>query len=262
MTSLLDSKTTIIYGGAGHLGRAIASTFASEGARVFLAGRTLANLQAAADQVEAETGTRPGVAEVDALDEAAVEAYVASVAETAGSVDVSFNLITRGDVQGTPLVDLSVDDLLRPIDVGVRSAFITARAAARRMTAQGGGVILYLTSATSSGPVPMMGGTGPADAATETLMQALAAETGRGGVRVHGIWTAAVAGTLTDEAIKAVDPNGPSPAEVEAMLSGMALLGRVPRLQEVADVAAFLASDKASGMTASIANVTAGLVAR
>jgi enoyl-[acyl-carrier-protein] reductase (NADH) len=106
-----------------------------------------------------------------------------------------------------------------------------------------------------------MGGTGPADAATETFLRYLAAETGRQGVRVVGIYTAGVADTLTREKLRAVSDAAPDPDEVERMLSQMAMLGRTPRVAQVADTAAFLASDRASGMTATIANVTCGLFA-
>ena len=55
---------------------------------------------------------------------------------------MSLNLISRGDVQGTPLVEMSADDLLRAVVNGLRTNFITARAAARQMIQQGAGVIL------------------------------------------------------------------------------------------------------------------------
>ena len=143
---------------------------------------------------------------LDALDEAAVDAHVADVAARHGSLDISFNLIARGDVQGIPLVDMTADDLLRAVDTGLRSNFITARAAARHMAAQGSGVILHLNSASGAGAMPGMGSTGPADAAIEAFMRYLAAETGPSGVRVCGIWTAGVAESLTQDKI------APSPA--------------------------------------------------
>jgi NAD(P)-dependent dehydrogenase (short-subunit alcohol dehydrogenase family) len=183
-------------------------------------------------------------------------------AET-GGVDVSLNLINRGDVQGTPLVDMTTDDLLRAVVTGLRSNFITARAAARRMIEQGSGVILHLNSASGAGAMPGMGSTGPADAATETFMRYLAAEVGPGGVRVCGIWTAGVAETLSDEKIAAVGGDGaPTAQTAQQMIAGMAALRRVPGLADVAEAAAFLASGRATGMTGSMANVTCGLVLR
>lgn len=122
-------------------------------------------------------------------------------------------------------------------------------------------MILSLTSGSSKGTMPMMGGTGPADAATETFLRYLAAEVGPDGVRVVGIHTAGVVETLTPEKIGMVDSGGPDPEEVVTMLVAMAMLRRAPRLADVTETAAFLASDRASGITASVVNVTCGLVA-
>ena len=262
MTELLEGKTAIIYGGGGGIGGGVARTFAREGARVFLVGRTREKLDAVAKDITSASGSAE-VAVVDALDEQAVDAHVRAVAAEAGSVDVSFNLITRGDVQGTPLVDMTTDDLLRAVVTGLQSSFLTARAAARRMIAQGSGVILHLNSASGAGAMPGMGSTGPADAATEAFMRYLAAEVGPHGVRVCGIWTAGVAETLTSEKLKAVGGgSAPAPEQVLEMIGAMAALRRTPRLADVAEVAAFLASDRAAGMTGAMANVTCGLVLR
>ena len=170
MTSLLHNKTSIIYGAGGGLGSGIALTFAREGATVFLAGRTRRSLERVAAQIEA-AGGRAEVSVVDALDAAAVDEHVQAVVADAGGVDGSLNLISRGDVQGTPLIEMRVSDLMAPVTAGLRSNFLTARAAARQMVSQGSGVILSLTSGSSRGAAPLMGGTGPADAATEALMR-------------------------------------------------------------------------------------------
>ena len=247
MTQLLESKNAIIYGAGGSLGGAVARTFAREGAAVFLAGRHAEPLKAVAADVTAAGGTAE-VAVVDALDEEAVAAHAADVVARRGTLDVSFNLITRGDVQGIPFLDLATN-------------FVTARAAARHMVPQGSGVILSLTSASSIGTAPAMGGTGPADAAIEALMRYLAAEWGPSGVRVVGLWTAGVVESLTDEKIGAVaGPGAPSAAQLREMLAQAATLRRSPRLEDVAETALFLASDRAAAVTASIVNVTCGLV--
>ena len=111
--------------------------------------------------------------------------------------------------------------------------------------------------------MPGMGSTGPADAATEAFMRYLAAETGPQGVRVCGIWTAGVAETLTKEKLAAVaGENAPDPQVAIDMIAGMAALRRAPRLADVAEAAAFLASDRAAGITGTMTNVTSGLVLR
>jgi NAD(P)-dependent dehydrogenase (short-subunit alcohol dehydrogenase family) len=259
---LLENKIAIVYGAGGGIGGGVARTFAKEGARVFLAGRTRKTLEAVAADIRAAGGAAE-VAAVDALDEQSVEKHANDVVTKAGRIDVSFNLITRGDVQGRPLVEMTPDELLRAVDNGLRSSFLTTRAAARSMIKQGSGVILHLNSASGDGAQPGMGSTGPADAATESFMRYLAAELGPYGIRVCGIWTAGVAETLTQEKLAAVAGENAPP--VEAALAGIAAgaaLRRTPRLADVADAAAFLASDRAAGITATMLNVTSGLVLR
>jgi NAD(P)-dependent dehydrogenase (short-subunit alcohol dehydrogenase family) len=250
---LLEHKNAIIYGAGGNIGRGVALTFAREGARVFLAGRTREKLDAVAKDIQSAGGSAE-VAVVDALDEQAVEAHVRAVAAQAGSIDTSINLITRGDVQGTRLLDMRTDDFLGPITAGVRSNYLTARAAARHMVQQGSGVILMITSgsgeAWTSPEVWPMGGTGPADAATESFMRYQAAEVGPRGVRVACLWTAGV--VLEKDPLQSA----------KDMLVSMSMLRKRPTIQEFADTAAFIASDRGSGITASVINVNSGISAR
>jgi NAD(P)-dependent dehydrogenase (short-subunit alcohol dehydrogenase family) len=254
MTSLLEGKTAIIYGAGGGIGSAVARTFAREGAHVHLAGRTREPLEALA----AEIGDAAELAVLDVLDEHAVDEHARSV----GRIDVSFNLATRGDVQGTPLLEMRADDLLRAVDNGLLATFYTARAAARAMVEQGGGVILGLTSGSAKGAHPGMGSTGPADAASEAFLRYLAAEIGPAGVRVLGIYTAGVAETLSAEKLAKVNP-ALAGVDVQMVVQGIAgatMLRRAPALDHVAETAAFLASDRAGSLTGTIVNATCGMV--
>lgn len=262
MGGLLEGRNAIVYGGGGSLGGGVARAFAREGAQVFLVGRTRETLEAVAKDVEAAGGAAE-VAVFDALDEQAVDDHVRDVVSTAGSVDVSFNLIMRGDVQGIPLVEMTTDDLMRAVVNGLRTNFLTARAAGRRMAEQRSGVILHLNSASGAGAMPGMGSTGPADAAVEAFMRYLAAELGPQGVRVCGIWTAGVADSFTKEKLASVGgPGMPDVDTIVEMISGMAALRRAPRIADVAEAATFLASDRAAGITGTMTNVTCGLVLR
>ena len=257
---MLENKNAIIYGGGGAIGSAVAKEFAKEGARLFLVGRTREKLEAVARDVEAAGGSAE-VAVLDALDEEAVEDHARTVAAQAGSIDVSFNLITRGDVQGIPLIDMTADDLLRAVVNGLHSNFLTARAAARRMVEQGSGVILALDSGSANGS-PMMGSTGPADAATDTFIRNLAAEIGPQGVRAVGIWTAGLPETLSPETLAAVDSKFEDEAAFRGLIENldrMRMTRRSPRLEEVAATAAFLASEKAGAITGTFVNVTSGM---
>jgi NAD(P)-dependent dehydrogenase (short-subunit alcohol dehydrogenase family) len=256
---LLENKNAVIYGAGGSIGGAVAREFAREGARVFLTGRTREKLEAVANDIKSEGGSAE-VAELDALDEQAVDEHARKVAEKAGSIAISFNLITRGDVQTIPLVEMTTEDFVRPITTGITANFISARAAARHMIEQGSGVILALDSGSANGS-PMMGGTGPADAATDTFVRNLAAEIGPQGVRVVGIWTAGLPETFSKEKLEAVDSKFRDEAAFEGLLESldqMRMTRRSPRLAEVAAVAAFLASDRAGAITGTFVNVTSG----
>jgi NAD(P)-dependent dehydrogenase (short-subunit alcohol dehydrogenase family) len=262
MSTLLDGKNAVIYGAGGGIGSGVARTFAREGALVFLVGRTRESLDAVADAITADGG-QAEVAVLDATDEAAVDAHIEDIVTRHGSMDVSFNLVSRGDAQGTALIEMATDDVLRAVVTGLTSAFVTARAAARHMVEQHSGVILHLNSASGVGAMPGMGSTGPADAATEAFMRYLAAELGPQGVRVCGIWTAGVVETLTSGKLQEVGGDSvPEPSAVEQMIAGMSVLRRAPHLADVTEVATFLASDRAAGITGTMTNVTSGLVVR
>jgi NAD(P)-dependent dehydrogenase (short-subunit alcohol dehydrogenase family) len=259
---LLQNRTAIVYGAGGNVGGAVARAFAREGARVHVTGRDRTKLDAVAASITAEGG-RAAVAQVDALDRDAIEAHAATVAESDG-IDISFNAIwIRGDLQGTKLLDQSVDDFLTPIEVAARTHFLTATAAARHMVERGSGVIITLSTSAArlSGREQRFhatGGFGVACGAIETFTRALAGEIGDRGVRVVCVRSDALPETwpptVGDDgaAIPIADlPHG------RFMLEGT-VLGRLPTLQEVADTAAFLASDRASAITRTVINVSSG----
>src|SRR5215213_5569922 len=225
---LLENKNAVIYGGGGSIGSEVAREFSRKGARVFLVGRTGESLETVTNDIKVDGGAAE-VAVLDALDEMAVDEHARAVVSQAGSIDVSFNLIT-------------------------------ARAAARRMVEQGSGVILALDSGSANGS-PMMGSTGPADAATDTFIRNLAAEIGPQGVRVVGIWTAGLPETFSQEKLAAVDSKFRDEAAFQGLIQNldqMRMTRRSPQLAEVAATAAFLASEKAGAITGTFVNVTSG----
>ena len=245
---LLESKNAVIYGAAGSMGGAVARTFAREGAKVFLAGRTLATLDAVAQEIAAAGGAAETAA-VDALDQQAVERHADEVVRAAGSIDISLNAISLNDVQGIPLVELPLEDFLTPIVEAARTHFVTATAAARHMTHQGSGVIVMLSSSAARESRHRMGGFNVACAAIEALTRGLAGEVGRHGVRV-----VALRPNFTPETAPGI-----AEAELEPLVEDT-LLGRLPRLAEVASTAAFVASDGAGSLTGAVVNLTCGAI--
>jgi NAD(P)-dependent dehydrogenase (short-subunit alcohol dehydrogenase family) len=131
---LLENKNAVIYGGGGAIGGAVARAFAREGARVFLAGRTLATLEAVAEEIRSAGGVAE-TAEVDALDEKAVDEHADAVAASVGGIDISFNLISHEDIHGTPLAEMPLEDFERPVRNAVRTMFLTSRAAFLKLEA-------------------------------------------------------------------------------------------------------------------------------
>ena len=205
---LLKGKNAVIYGAGGAIGGAVARTFAGEGARVFLAGRTRASLDAVAD------------------------------------------------------ADLPIDDFTVPIAAYMRTHLLTARAAARHMLEAGSGVILMMTTTPDRLAIPFVGPFGVMCAAVEALSRTLAAELGP-----HGIRVVCLRSTGSPEApgvqwafTRHAEAAGKTRDEFQKTMEDRTMLRRLTTLAEVADMAAFMASDRASATTAAAANLTCGLV--
>jgi 3-oxoacyl-[acyl-carrier protein] reductase len=246
---LLENKNAVIYGGGGAIGGAVARAFAGEGARVFLAGRTLATLEAVEEGIRSAGGVAE-TAEVDALDETAVDEHADAVAASSGGIDISFNLISHGDVHGTPLVEMPLEDFERPVRNAVRTMFLTSRAAARHMINQGSGVILAFGGSGDPMGDYYIGGTQVAFDAIESMRRQLAAELGRHGVRSVTLRTGGVPESL---------PQGIVGREaIAAGIEQATMLGRGATLEDVGHAAAFVASDRARTMTAATVNISCG----
>ena len=240
---MLNDKVAVVYGAGGAIGGAVARAFESEGAQVFPTGRGLA-------------------AVVNALDERAVEEHLEYVISKAGRVDISFNAIGLPDtnIVGVPLVDLDAEQFALPITAYATSYFLTARLAARRMLPNRSGVIMRVTALLSRTGTPLVGGYGPAMAAMEALTRGLSAELAPHGIRVVGLRPQAM--PETDTIREAFEPRAAATGltweQWQERLAGRTHTRRLMTLEEMADVAVFMASDKASGMTGTTVNLTMG----
>lgn len=246
---LLDNKVAAIYGAGGSIGGAVARAFAREGARVFLAGRTQASLDAAAKEIRSKGGIADTVI-VDALDELAVDTFVDEVVKQAGHIDISFNLISIGDVQ-KPLLEIATDEFLQPIMNAMRTQFLTTRAAARHMVKRGSGVILHFGGGgpqTQSG----LGGFKIALDAMEGIRRQWAVELGPYGIRVLTLKTGGIPESIPEDF--------PGREEIIANLLPKTLLSRAATLSDVGNVAAFVASDQARTMTSTEINISCGAI--
>jgi 3-oxoacyl-[acyl-carrier protein] reductase len=244
----LEGKNAVVYGGAGAIGAAVGRAFAQEGARVFLTGRTLTTVERVAEDIRSAGGTAEA-ALVDAMDQDSVASHADHVAKTAGSIDVSFNAISIRVVQNIPLTEISLEDFMAPVTDAARTHFITATTAARHMVTQGSGVIVLLSATSSLESRHQMGGFNLACAGIEALTRSLAGEVGRHGVRVVGLRP-----NFTPETVPGMTDDD-APNNVRDTL-----LGRLPRLREVAGTAVYLASDAAGAMTGAVVNLSCGAV--
>jgi NAD(P)-dependent dehydrogenase (short-subunit alcohol dehydrogenase family) len=258
---ILKDKVAVIYGAGGAVGGAVARAFAAEGASLFLTGRNLAPVEVVAKEIAA-AGRSAEAAEVDALDEQAVDTHLQSVIDTAGRVDISFNAvgIPSTNVLYVPLAELDVEHFSRPITTLVTPYFVTARLAARRMVPNGSGVIMTVTTLHSRTGFPLAGGYGPAQAAKEALTRELSVELAPHGVRVVGLRPHAMPETRAIQDGYEVRAKGSDMTweQFQGSLASRTHTGRLMRLAEIANMAVFLASDKASGMTGTTVNLSMG----
>ena len=258
---ILSDKVAVIYGAGGAIGSAVARAFANQGAKVFLTGRGRECVQAVAKDI-GSTGAFARAAQVDALDEQAVGKHLQYVIDKVGRVDISFNAIGNASAEelGAALVDMDLNQFSLPLTSYVASYFLTARLAARRMIANKSGVLMTVSALPARTGTRLNGGYGAAQAAKEALTRDLSAELAPHGIRVvglrpHGMPETSMMKEVYDS--KAV-ATGLTWEQFQGYLASMTHPRRVMKLEELANVAAFMASDGASGMTGSTVNLTMG----
>jgi len=258
---MLKGKSAVIYGAGGAVGGAVARAFAREGAKLFLSGRTLPAVKALASEIVGSGGVAEA-AQVDALDERAVDRYVASVLEKAGAIDISFSAISvaKALVDKIPLLELSAEQFELPIAAYAKSAFFTARSAARSMMAKKSGVILTISGIPGRIAVPNVGGSGPAYAAVEALSRSLSVELAPHGIRVVCLMPHAIpeTATIVDNFARYAKAAGCSPAEYQARFESMTHRRKLTTLAELGNMAAFMASELASAVTGTVVNMSGG----
>lgn len=257
----LKNKVAVIYGAGGGIGGAVARAFAKEGANVFLTGLHWAAVEAVAKDIVAAGGSAVA-AEVDALDEQAIDKHLQSVIDKSGRIDISFNAIGIPDskILGVPLVEMDLKQFSLAIATYVTSYFLTARLAARRMVLNTSGVIMAVSALPARMGSQLNGGYGPAQAAKEALTRDLSVEFAPQGIRVVCLRPHGIPETNTMKEVFEIKgkPGGMSWEQFTGYLAGTTHPKRVMTLEEVANVAAFVASDKASGMTGTTINLTMG----
>lgn len=262
---MLTDKITIIYGGGGALGRTAAQVFAREGARIFLVDRTQEKLDVATAEINA-SGAEIESAVVDVFDLHAVEKHAEMIATKTGGIDIVFNAVSVMHDQGTQLADLSWDEFIRPIDGFLKAQFNTSKAASRYMGSKRQGVIINMSEPGAKLAIGGILGHAVSSAGKEVFTRILAAELGPKNIRVvgirpHAMSDAPAAGSYTKDVFKPMaDAADLSTEELMNSMAQGTMIKHLPTLSEVAETAAFLASDNARSITATIINITGGAI--
>lgn len=246
MTVRLKDKVAVITGAANGIGRAVAETFAREGARLMLADLMEEELERVAAAIR-QNGGEAQTFVCDVTDRSRVERLIAETAAQFGRLDIVVN--NAGITADAQLVKMTEEQWDRVIDVNLKGVFNVAQAAARVMKEQGSGVILNASSI-----VGLYGNFGQTNyAATKWgvngMTKTWARELGKYGIRVNAVAPGMIATAMTEK----------MPRHVLDMMAQKTPLGRVGTPQEVANGYLFLASDEASFITGAILSIDGGL---
>jgi len=246
----LKDKVAIITGGAEGIGKATAIEFVKEGAKVVVAD---ANLELAEKTVEElkRLGGEAIAVKVDVSNPDDVNAMVSKTLERFGRIDILFN--NAGISIQKSLLEMTLEDWRRVIDVNLTGVFLCSQAVARVMIQQRRGVIINMASSLGFVAIPRRAAYCASKAGVIGLTRELAVELAPYGIRVVAIapgWIAtqrvlnlAKRGVINEEAIKMMTP-----------------MGRLGTPEEVAKVVVFLASDDASFITGDTILIDGGYV--
>jgi NAD(P)-dependent dehydrogenase (short-subunit alcohol dehydrogenase family) len=267
----LEGRTAIVSGGSRGIGKAIADRLAVAGARVVVAARSEEAAQRAAVEIVERGGEALGVA-CDVRVASDVELLVAQTRETFERVDIVINNAGISPVRAEPH-EIGEADWDAILDTNLKGAFLLSTAAATHMMSRSRGVIINIASIAGVTPIPLEAAYCASKAGMIGLTKALARDWARYGIRVHAVAPGYIATEMnagvrqTGEALTArgIDAATPGLSTAEAfavsMYSGVVartLLGRFGLPEEVAEVVAYLASDRAAYMTGSVTFVDGG----
>ena len=246
----LTGKRALITGGSRGIGLAIARQLAREGARIAIAARDPAALDAAAKALSAETGAEVLAFQVDTGDDASVKAMIAGAVAGLGGLDILVNAAAKPGGQAPPpkLAEITDEVFFSDVNVKVMGYLRCAREAAPHMIAGGWGRIINISGLAARQTGSTIGSI--RNVAVAALTKSLADELGPHGINVTVIHPGLTRTEKTGPLIQArADATGTSPAEVERRMASNIVIGRIVDASEIADIAAFLASPRSVAIT-------------
>jgi len=251
----LDGKVALITGAAGAIGRATAALMARRGASIVAIDRPGSDFSALRGLLPA--GTRLEVAEADVGDEADVAGYVAAARNAFGRIDIFFN---NAGIEGVvkPVEDYPVETFRKVLEVNVIGVFLGLKHVLPVMYAQGGGCVVNNSSIAGLKGTPGLSAYTASKHAVIGITRSVAAEAGPRGVRVVSVNPGPIESRMMDS-INA--GQSPDPKAAHAAISAMVPQGRYGRVEEVAELVAFLASDAAGYCHGGVYSVDGGMCA-
>ena len=242
----LDGKAALITGAASGIGKAIAETFAREGARVALADIDRDGARSAARAI----GNNAIALACDVTSKAAFAAAVADTVAAFGTLDILVNNAGTTHIN-KPMLEIGEEEFDRTFAVNVKGVFLGCQAVVPLFRRNGGGVIINIGSTAGLRPRPGTTAYAATKGAVHTLTQGLAAELAGDRIRVCAIAPVATETPLLPSFL------GPTPGMREKFIATIPL-GRLARAQDIANAALFLASAEAEFMTGNIVEVDGG----
>jgi NAD(P)-dependent dehydrogenase (short-subunit alcohol dehydrogenase family) len=238
----LEGKVAIVTGAAGGIGRAAATRFVAEGAKVLLVDRSLSDLE----EIARVLGPNAAACNADVSKSDEVERATQLAVERFGGLDVMF---ANAGIEGVvgPLVSTSVEDFDRVLAVNVRGAFLSIKHAAPLIANRGGGAILVTSSVAGLVGAAGLGPYCTSKHAVLGLVKSAALELAPHRIRVVAINP----GPIENRMMRSIEQQA-SPSAPEAVKAGFTAkvpLGRYGTNEEIASLAVFLASDEASYCT-------------
>jgi NAD(P)-dependent dehydrogenase (short-subunit alcohol dehydrogenase family) len=250
--NVLSGKVAIVTGASSGIGRATAKLFAQEGARVVVAARRQAELDALVKEIEAGDGQAIAVAG-DVKDEAYAKALVDAAVARFGGLDIAFNNAGIVGEMG-PVSELSLAAWHDTIDTNLTSAFLGAKYQVPAMLARGGGSLIFTSSFVGyTVGMPGMVAYAASKAGQIGLVKGLAAEFGAKGIRANAILPGG-----TDTPASITNAPGATP-DVLAFVEGLHALKRMATPDELARSVLHLASDASSFITGTAFLVDGGV---